>query len=671
MSLDQAASPLDQIDPRVLATTCFVAIDAMDHLGLDVPAKLDVIQKLKVSRSYIYERQPLLEQQLARLDWNAPAEPTLARDVQEELLRFRVQTPVLRYRAEHPGAWSPGEHNTYNIELRRFVLQHAQGVGVGTTLTQAQFAEYVEIPLPTLKEWWAGAREAPAGPPDPRPPDPKPPHAPETVAPPSTPPASNPPPKNEQSDTAEFAALVLSLDMMGIIKLYNRWEGTLRAFIKHLWDEHNLRYNRKEVTEILHMAAERKLVRRPLPAFRARGSTFIPPRGMQSTGDGKELIVVVNGRRFKITWQPTMDVGSRLITGNAVRPNEDTQGVLTSFREGVDSLGVTPRFLLLDNKECNKSAALISELPDETTLMYSTLGRPQNKAVIEGMFGLFDEELGGVIAIIDTTSEAAIVASVADAVTRAWDAGRNGRRQKRDGMSPIERYRQQPTAEQWKEALERISAIKRRHDEENAGILARCNPEVLVALNDACARFGFDKDGDVLAFLGTFSITAVREATALYHARKEAGRLDPDAGLRYFGGIVRNCQYNIELLLFEKDLVDQLRRSGKLVLDHLEREAASFAKLDLGVRLTRIVDQALKIPVPAARVFWCQQLEAVCATVPIALRPALRQHLCARVRKQLNATVDLRQQLISLVVHALHPEIQIEPAPADAASPRA
>lgn len=684
MAPEDSTSSVDQINPNVLATVCFVAIDAMHALGLgNRLTKVGVINELKVVRSYIYERQPWLERHLAALDWSAPPEPALDRDVQEELQRLRVQAPMLRYRAEHPGAWGSGDHNTYGPALHQFVLQHASDVGVGVTITQAQFAEYVEIPLPTLKDWWSAARgsgQTPGQISSPEPASPAPPLAPTPIAatssderpapPPAIPLAASADQPQAQGGPPTLAELTLSLEMLEIIKRYDKWEGTVRAFVGHLRNDHNLRYSRKEVTEILHIAAERKLLRRAPPTFRARGSSFTPPPGVQATSDGKELVVVINGRRLKITWQPTMDVGSTLIVGNAIRPNEDAQGVLASFGEGVANTGVRPDFFLLDNKECNKSAELVAGMPVETTLMYSSLGRPQNKAVIEGMFGLFDEELGEVVAVIDTTSEATILAGVAEAVTRAWDAGRNGRRRKRDGLSPIERYRLGHTAEERKAAIDRLSAIKRRHDERNACTLGQCNPEVVAALHDACTRFGFDKDGDILASLGTFSIAAVREAAAIYHARKQAGRLDPDAGLRYFGGIVRNCQYNIELILFEHDLVDQLRRSGKLVLDHLERTATSFAGLDLAVRLTRIVDELLN-PVPLAQVFWRQHLQTVCAEVPLALRPALRQHLCRRIRNQMKATVDHRQQLISLLVHALTRATQIPPEPAGTASPSA
>lgn len=679
----------DLINPHMKAALCFVALDVLHDLDLgERPSKLAVAERLGVTRSYIYERQPWLERHLAQLDWNAPEAPATGTDAtdQEELLRLRVQNAILRYRVEHPGAWSSGEHNTYSPDgLRPFVLQLADDVGVGERLTQSLFAEYVEIPLPTLKDWWSAARASgePASMEDSDPPTPDAPRGrsmspEETTASPSPTPEPGADPTGAEttsastpSATATVAELSLSLEMIEIIKLYNKWDGTLRAFVRHLRDEHDLPYNRGEVTEILHMAAERKLLRRPPPPFRVRGSSLVPPPGVQATGDGKELVIVLDGRRYKLIWQPTMDVGSTAIIGNAIRPNEDTEGVLRSFREGVATTGDIPGFLLLDNKECNKSADLVAGLPAQTTLMHSTLGRPQNKAVIEGMFGLFDEELGEVIAVIDTSSETNLVTSVAEAVTRAWDAGRNGRRRKRDGRSPVERYRQQHTPEEHKAAIERLAAIKRRHDEQSAGNVARCDPEVIAALEDACTRFGFDRDGDLLARLGAFSITAVREAAAIYFAKKTAGRLEPDAGLRYFGGIVRNCQYAIELHLFEVDLVDQLQRSGKLVLDHLERTATSLAELDLAPRVTRIVDELLLVPTPIAQVFWRRHLQNVCADIPVDLCIPLRQHLCRRIRNQFKATVELRQQLLSLVTHALNPDSPVVPAPSGVASPSA
>jgi hypothetical protein len=59
---------------------------------------------------------------------------------------------------------------------------------------------------------------------------------------------------------------------------------------------------RRSLTQILHLAAVRKLLRKPPPKPPARGSTFRPPPGVQWTSDGKEVKVVVDGCTYTVAW---------------------------------------------------------------------------------------------------------------------------------------------------------------------------------------------------------------------------------------------------------------------------------------------------------------------------------------------------------------------------------
>jgi len=647
------------------AAVCLYALGVLKRVGLaaDV-SRQEVIRRLDVARSYAYELVPKVEAALARGFDEAPDQDVV--DKTAELLCLQVRTAVLEYRLEHPGCWVCGGRTNYSTDLVAFILDLASR-SIGPSMTQAAFATACGVPLPTLKDWWANAARqltlpfsvaAASGPP---PSSPEPPPDPAQEVRPEPPPPDAPSPEPLASDAPGADTLGLSADMLCIITEYERWHGSLPDFVDHL-SGLGLCHGRQMVTQILHLAAARKLLRRPPPPPPARGSTFRPPPGVQWTSDGKQVDVVVDDETFRVTWQPTVDVGAAATVGSVVRPEETTEGVRTSFADGIKTTGAPSDFLLVDNKACNKSPALADELAPDTVVMHSTPGRGQNKAVIEGQFGLFAQGLGPVIATVDTSTPQSIALCVADAVTRAYAQGRNHHPRQSDGRSPYDLYRDaNPTPEEIAAATERLLAIKHRIDSREAREQARLDPAAQAAIEQAIVRFGFFDDGDVAISLRTLPLAAIQSAIAIYAAKLQAQSLPLDAGIRYFAGIARNCQHERELLLFEEELVAQLERTGKLVLDHLERKAASFATLEPAVRLRAIVDELLAVTAPVAQVFWRGRFEAEAACAALALRPALRRFLCERIRRRYAATKQHRQQLINLVVRTLAPRSSPRP----------
>jgi hypothetical protein len=655
------------------AAVCLYALGVLKRVGLaaDV-SRQEVIRRLDVARSYAYELVPKVEAALARGFDGAPDQDVV--DKTAELLCLQVRTAVLEYRLEHPGCWVCGGRTNYSPDLVAFILDLASR-SIGPSMTQAAFAAACGVPLPTLRDWWTNtarqltlpfAEDAAADPPPPpSPSEPPPDSAPEDQPEPSSPEASSPQPPTSD---AGADSLGLSADMLRIIAEYERWHGSLPDFVDHLRGL-GLRYGRQMVTQILHLAAARKLLRRPPPPPPARGSTFRPPPGVQWTSDGKQVDVVVDDQTLQVTWQPTVDVGAAATVGSVVRPEETTEGVRTSFADGVKTTGAPSVFLLLDNKACNKSSALAADLAPDTVVMHSTPGRGQNKAVIEGQFGLFAQGLGPVIATIDTSTPQTIALSVADAVTRAYAQGRNHHPRRSDGRSPYDLYRDaNPSPEEIAAATERLLAIKQRIDARDAREHTRLDPAVQATIEQAIQRFGFFDDGDVAISLRTLPLVDIQSAVAIYAAKQLAQSLPPDAGLRYFAGIARNCHHERELLFFEEELIAQLQRTGKIVSDYLERKASSFASLETAPRLLAIVREILTVTVPVAQVFWRRRLRTEATLVPAPLRPALRRCLCERVRSHYRSTKQHRQQLIDLIVSAFASE-PVPEAPFQACQP--
>jgi hypothetical protein len=632
--------------PALEAAVGLEALAMFRRLGLRCAVtSSEVCTQLGVTRSYAYEQRDRLRAALER-------EPTAraceaCRDKAPASRRHAITIAVLEYRVTHPGAWVAGRRTVYSDGLRALVMSLAEA---NADLEQSAFADACRIPLATFKQWRAQAQSnANAAPPP--------------VTPVQVPadtgaaPVARAPLPAESSTTNATGSF--SLELIRIIREYERWEGSLPAFVDHLRRHFDLHWGREHVTHLLHLAAARALLRRPPPAPSPRGSSFRPPPGVQWTSDGKQLKVLIDGRTVEVAWQPMVDVGSTATVGAAVRANEDTAGVVAAFEEGGATTGATPRALLLDNKACNTNQALRDALPDATLLMHATLGRPQNKAVVEGKFGLFAQELGSVVAVVDTSTPERIALTVAEAVTRAYAAGRNHRPRRKDGKTPYELYRDRDRSpEAIAAAVTTLRAIKDRIDQRAAREAAGRDPRVRAAFEHACTRFGFEDEGDLRGCVRRLGIESIEEAIAIYAAKLRTGALPVDAdNLRYFVGIAKHCQTDRELLCFEEELVAQIARRGEITQAYLERRAAAYAGLDPAARLNAIVDEILSMPpiVPVAHHFWRRCLSAVAATVPSERRGAVRRSVCERIRRRYSVTKHRRHALVDEVVRLLTP----------------
>jgi hypothetical protein len=403
--------------------------------------------------------------------------------------------------------------------------------------------------------------------------------------------------------------------MCEIIRKYEAWEGTFNTLYRELCQD-GFRHGRDWLRGVLYLAAARQLLRRPPPAPGRRGSTFRPWPGLQWSSDGKQVQVVVDGETFTVNWQPTVDIGSCAVVGTTVRPEEDTAGVIESFQDGVvETTGAAPAFLLLDNRSCNTSEALNAALPegpdgDGTEIMYATLGRATNKAHVEGQLGNFAQEIGPVIAVVDTSSAERIATTVAQAVTRAYTIGRNRRPRRSDRKSPYELYLESdPSPEEIAADIDRLRAIKDRNETRDALERARRDPRVVATIANACQRFGFVEDGDQLAPLYGYRLDFIEEAIAIYAAKQSSGTLpafaNTDGGLRYFEGIARHRRTDFELRRIEEYLVAQREKRDVITLRYLEQQAAEYSSLELGTRLVKIVDELINTAkYPLGHVFW-------------------------------------------------------------------
>ena len=363
--------------PLTTAALLLTALPQLRSLGLASPTATEVLGALDVGRSRAYELKARLEDRLGELvgppgrpaaPEPAAASPTLA-------------TQVLRYVAEHPGAIRSGAvRNTYSDGLRLFVLDLLQR-HAGLDLEAC--AETIAIPLGTLKDW---LRDDSA--------------------------AAQPEPE-AAVDVERLARLdPIGPQLQTLLAEWARWDGSFTAFCDHAQRHCRLPFGRTLIASLLERCGVRERDRREgrspdEDALRDAFVTFFPHA--QWVGDGSQVPVEVDGELFVFNVELDVDAFSGAFVGANVSPTEDSAAVTDTFNDAIASTGVRPLALLLDNKPSNHTDQVQAEL-DDTLLIRATPFRAQNKAHVEGGYGLLKPTLAG-LALDTSGSPKALAAS--------------------------------------------------------------------------------------------------------------------------------------------------------------------------------------------------------------------------------------------------------------------
>ena len=401
------AEGLLRVCPVVTAALLLVARTLCEALSLPAPTVGQILAATKAPHSSAYDLTetlvallPTLVPVRGRPPAPAPA-PTAADGAPTRA--------VLEYVMAHPGCvHRVGTRRHYADCFRRFVVELRAG---HATLDLAAFADAVGVPPGTLKEWLgipAQSAEAPAAPPRP---------------------------------AAEGA------QMQTVLDAWPRWAGGFLAFCDHVRDELRVPFGRALVARILEVHGLRRPVRRDgrSPdeiALRGAFRTYFP--GAQWVGDGMQVPVVVDGERFVFNLELDVDAHTSALVGVCVGDEEDSTAVVEALADAVATTGAPPLALLLDNKPANHAPEVDAALGD-TLRIRATLGRPQNKAHVEGAFGLFSQILPALE--LDTMTCAHDVArALLGLVVPVWARTTNHRpRADRGGRSRVDLYADTPS----------------------------------------------------------------------------------------------------------------------------------------------------------------------------------------------------------------------------------
>ncbi len=628
------------VSPVVIAALLLAACQFLRLLKLPRPTTGQIIEATGASRSRAYEIVSALLALLPPLQRPAgrPKTPPPPRPAEPQGALSRT---ALRFLMDHPGCVSAGlSRHHYTESYRHFALELRQQ---HPDIPLDRFARAIEVPLGTLKDWLSGTTP------------------PEQCEPPE--PATGGPGCRddgvEPSDSTT-AASPSSTHIETVLAAWKSWSGGFGDFCEHVRRDWRVPFGRTIISNILEAEGKRIPKRRPgrsadEEALRGSFETFFP--GAQWVGDGTAVDVVIDGEVFTFNLELVVDAFSGSFVGISVRDEEDSVAVIEAFDDGVSTAGAQPLSMLLDNRASNHTEQVDAAL-DETSRMRSTPGRAQNKAHVEGGFGLFKQTAPPLEIDATTTHETA--RQLLELTAQTWARTLNHRpRKDRGGRTRVELYQEQPSEEQVTQAREALEERCRKQQLAQQTLEARQDPVMRQLLDDAFGRLSLsDPDRHIRNAIARYPSDAIVNGIATFEGKLNAGTLPEGVGGRYLLGIVRNlAEQNEENEIVEALLRIRIEARDSMLTELIRiRDNLRSAVADPLNLIKRLVSLAMDTRLRIDRLFWIESIADVIVTGPAQERADLFRSAARRInaafkvshRDRLDAVRALASKIIPL-----------------------
>jgi hypothetical protein len=325
--------------------------------------------------------------------------------------------------------------------------------------------------------------------------------------------------------------------------------------------------------------------------------------------------------------------------------------VQEAFNNSCELLGRCPQVLVHDHKPIHHAEGLKAAI-EPTHMLPATPARPENKAVIEGEFGKFEQAVGPLH--LDDSSLEHLKRSAVSEVIRAYSAGINhAGRAELDGKSRLAVLREAcPDPEKDRAFLE---GLRSAHTQPRRSDSLPSQPVARAMLDQGFARFGLeglDPAGALRTWLSArYTPEAIRQGLALFGTERDKGRLRNPTAHRYLVKLIQSCQEELDLRVQEhllRELAETERRAWLQELEHdytrLNDECDNAATLENDLAFC-LSEQAVFASLPLQRAFWEHKLKALLATQ--------RQRIgavCRHIRRLFEAECNDRFHLISRLV---------------------
>ena len=565
--------PAENVSPTTDAALLLAAVPRLRALGLPHPTARQVFKATGMGRSRAYEIRAHLEAWLRNLE-RPPGRPSKPGTNESTVVTPHIMRKVLEYVCHHPGCLVAGDgRRRYSVAFRHFILELLES---HRDVTIEDFAGASTIPLGTLKDWLRGG--------------------------------------NEGLQPAEQEKATLNLGCRGpqietVLAEWNQWRGSFTAFCDHVQLHCRIPFGRTLIRSVLEAHGVRTRKRRPgrspdEQALRGAFETFFPHA--QWVGDGSVVLVQVGDQVFTFNVQLDVDTYSDAFLGADVSDVEDSGAVIDATLDSAEQCATLPIALLLDNKPCNHTAEVQAAVGD-TIIIPATQYRAQNKAHVEGGFGLLKPTLEGLS--LDASSPRELARSFLRGLVVTWGRTINHRpRRDRGGKSRVDLLEDKPTPEQVEQARKALQKKLREQRRKRQTEAARQNPVVRQTIAAAYERLHLkDPDGHALTATARYPLDAVVEAIAIFEGRLRAGTLpERKTTAAYLRGIAKNIAEEREGWEIALALWDARVAAGGLVAKQLNLQRSTFeSTVPQPEKLTKIyIDQALRTLSRLDSFFW-------------------------------------------------------------------
>ena len=616
--------PRPDVSPAVTAGLLLAADRYLRRFDLPRPTVSEVIAATGAGRSRAYVLRDAI---LARLpDLTRPVgRPRRAATVPSSTAAATISQRVLRFVADHPGAISGGQRRRYSDGFCHFVIELCHE---HHELDLAVIAEASCLPLGTLKDWLHGGKT-------------------DTEAP-------------TTKTTAASTDPVTSKRVQTVIEQWRGWDGSFSDFCRHISHDLRIPFGWTLIASILEQHGERTPRRRPgrspdEKALRGSFETFFP--GAQWEGDGTPIDVQVGQQRFGFNLELNVDADSAANVGASIRDEEDSEAVIEAFVDGVESTGVQPLAELLDNRPSNHTTE-VDECLGSTIRIRATKGRGQNKAHVEGAFGLFAQVVP--LLAITATAPKQVARQILQLVVQTWARTLNHKpRSDRNGRSRVDCYTDAaPTPEQIDQARQALQRRHKRQELARKTLAARNNPVVRRILDAAFARLALaDPEGNIRSAIARYPLDAVVNGIATFEGKRHAGTLPDGVDGRYLLGIVKNISAKDEGLLITEALLRARLQARDWLLEPLQRNLDLIRQrfADPADTLKTLIDCALETDRQIDRVFWLGAAANLISDQHDSRRSALLRFAAQRIHATFSVPVAERQAAVRLLCSTVIP----------------
>ncbi len=468
-----------------------------------------ICRQAEVNRTQLYERKLQLWAALAEIELAGLGRPSqLGSSPVAGAIPpgYALREQVLRYRLAHPGAMvshAAGGGTRYSDGFRRFILDLSDTWEEDLEC----FCQWAEIPYPTLLTWQRCDRTQP--------------YTPQPLRPVPALPGS-----------ATTACRI-------IVEDYAHWDGSLREFLSY--EAKRLRLAPHAIRRVLAITGMIAVKSRKSPRYRGSTARCEPGAILVTDGKAVEVVSSASGEISHYTWQAIVDQATACHTAVVITASECAAGVLQAFEQSGEFLGRIPRALIHDNKPIHQEAALKAAIEPGTRMIPATPGRAENKAVIEGEFGKYEQAVG-TLYLDDSTLENLKRSAVSE-IIRAYCAGIN-----QAGRAEFEgKSRQQVLREACPDPHADQAFIEHLHGEHARQGRSTPLPSQALArqiLDAGFARFELeasDTHGTLRAWLsGRYTPGAIRQALALFATERDKGRLREKTAHRYLVKLIQS-----------------------------------------------------------------------------------------------------------------------------------